>query len=345
MKLGIQGWFLAQPHTGIGKHCLGLLREIARRPNVQAVIPVPMPMNHIGIPKHWIKVIRPKWWLFHASLKKWYWERYQVPRFFSKQRLQWELYPYPCPLPEHSSSLRAMTVHDTILWTDKRYMKGFLKSNYHRASKHTLVNMDKLFCVSDATRKDLNIPSAILLPNAVEIPKELNNTDHKKDLVYLGGYALHKQVPSLIKAFSFVRKNQPETGLILLGEAHHRSIYYPQVPDCEGVTRMGTLTDRQIYSILSSAFALVHFSDSEGFNMPLLQAMSVGCPVIARDLPVNCEVSHGKALLLKNPDGPSLLKAIKYIRRHREDIIQSQFKAAGNYSWKKSVNILLENLR
>jgi len=345
MKLGLQGWFLAQPYTGIGQHCLGLLRELAHRNEVRMVIPVPMPMHHKGIPKHWLKVVKPKWWIPHPALRKWYWERVQVPEFFAEANPDWELYPYPCPLPRYSPNMRAMTVHDTILWRDNRYKRGKFKRKYYQEAERSLIDMDHIFSVSKSTKKSLGIEAASILSNAVDVSENLNETSYENALVYLGGYDLRKKVPELVKAFKAVRKKNKDMQLLLIGEAHHKSHYYPEVPEEEGVVRLGTLTDRQVYSVLSSAFALVHFSDSEGFNLPILQAMSVGTPVIARDIDVNREVSSGKAVLLEKPSGKSLVDAVEYVRKHRKRIIGDQKKAAQKYSWKKSVTALLKALK
>ncbi|MFT7183987.1 MAG: glycosyltransferase involved in cell wall biosynthesis [Oceanicoccus sp.] len=345
MKLGIQGWYLAQPYTGIGQHCLGLLRELATRHEVRMVVPVPMPMHHLGIPKHWLKVVKPKWWIPNAGLKKWYWERVQVPAFFAESNPDWELYPYPCPLPRISPNLRAMTVHDTILWKDERYRKGKIKQYYHRKTEHALVDVDQIFTVSESTKRDLGIPAATVLPNAVTVPELLTKTSYGNALVYLGGYDLRKRVPELAKAFKTVRAKHPDMQLLLIGEAHHKSKFYPEIPEIEGVVQMGLLTDKQVYSTFKSAYAFVHFSDSEGFNLPLLQAMSVGTPVIARDLDVNREVSAGTAKLLEKPNGKSLLDAVEYVRKHRKPMIANQKKAAQRYSWKKSTSTLLKALK
>jgi len=345
MKLGIQGWFLAQPHTGIGQHCLGLLRELSKRAEVRVIVPVPSPVNPKGVPKHWLKVVKPKWWIPHPSIKKWYWERVQVPEFFAENNPHWELYPYPCPLPRYSSNMRAMTVHDTILWGDDRYRSGRMKKRYHRHAQRSMVDMDHVFAVSEATKRSLDIPAATILPNAVEVAENLTPTEYEGDLVYLGGYDIRKQVPELVKAFKTVRKKHPKMRLVMIGKPHHASRYYPKVEKTEGVVWTGPLTDRQVYSVLSSAHALVHFSDSEGFNLPLLQAMAVGTPVIARDIDVNREVSGGSVVLLKKPNGKALLDAVDYVRKQRKRIIGNQSKAAKKYSWKKSVSALIKALK
>lgn len=345
MNLGFQGWFLTQPHTGIAQHCIGLLRELKKSKKAKLIITVPEKIKIPGIPK--TKVIKPKWWLLHPALKKWYWERAQVPAFFAKEKLDWEYYPYPCPLPKFSKNLRAITVHDIIPWSDERYKSSRIKSFYHKKSLRALVQVDQLFTVSQSTHDELGIPAAALLPNAIpEIPKKLPKLSYKNDLVYLGGYDIRKQVPELLKAFKKVRKEFPEMQLLLIGKAHHKSKIYPEVPLQDGVHKLGALTDKKVYAILKSAFAFVHYSDSEGFNIPLLQAMASGTPAIVRDIAVNREVSKNSALFLGSHkkdlfDSVNLLR----VKKKRDNIIKKQKEVAKKYTWKKSANILIKTLK
>lgn len=351
-KIGFQGWYLSQEYTGIGQHCIGLLRAMAKTKNrPEIIIPVPSRVSIKGVPAKWIKVIKPKWWLPVDGLKKWYWERVQVPDFFAKENPDWEHYPYPCPLPEYSPNLRSVTVHDLIPWEDDRYKAGPIKNYYHKLARHSLVYVDHVFTVSKSTHEELGIPAATILPNAIpDMPKGLKKMSYENTLVYLGGYAIHKRVPDLIKSFKRVRKTNPEMNLVMIGKPHHKSKYYPELPKAEGVSMLGAITDKRVYSILKSSFAFVHFSDSEGFNIPLLQAMSAGTPAIVADIPVNREVSAGASLYMKVGKGSRITALSDKIKKlksksKRKSIIDKQKVAARRYSWEKSAKIFLKELR
>lgn len=349
MNYGFQGWFLNQPYTGIGQHCLGILRELALHKDVKCLIPVPSDFVAKGIPKRWFRTLKPKAWLLHPALKKWYWETVQVPAFFAEQSLDWEIYLYPCPLPKASKHLRATTVHDLILWKDPRYQGNRMKAYYHRETLRSLVYVDQLFTVSQAVHDELGIPSAAVIGNgAAALPSALKKMNYGDALVYLGGHEIRKNVPQMVEMVAGL-KHAPR--LILIGEPPHRSRYYPEVPAYPNVYSLGFLSDEEVYSVLKSAKAFIHFSDSEGFNIPLLQAMSVGVPAIVRDIPVNREVSHGAALFLpKTHDKRSLQKALSDTLlmledpRFRKTVIAAQKKAAKSYTWKKSVHVFMATL-
>jgi len=348
MKIGFQGWFLTQPYTGIGQHCIGILRELAKTKGTEVIIATPQKTKIKGIPKRWIKVIKPKFWIPHPGLRRWYWERVQVPIYFAKLNPDWEYYPYPCPLPRNSSNLRAMTVHDLILWKDPRYQGNKLKSKYYQKARIALVDVDQVFTVSQTTHDQLDLPNAKVLYNgAPEIPKKLPKSPYPNALVYIGGYDQRKNVPQLIKAFEWVKKTHPEMALVLIGKPHHKSKHYPSFPDSPGVLKVGTLSDKQVYALLKESFAFVHFSDSEGFNIPLLQAMAAGTPAIVADIPVNHEVSADTVKFIRLSRKSDLLSNIQdlFDKRRRTAIIKKQKARAKEFSWKKTTKQFLKTLK
>lgn len=60
----------------------------------------------------------------------------------------------------------------------------------------------------------------------------------------------------------------------------------------------GVLSKEQVFGLLRNARAMLFPSRYEGFGFPLLEAMNVGCPVIAVDSPINREIGGGAAQLL-----------------------------------------------
>lgn len=344
-SIGVQGWFANQPHTGIGQHTLGLVRALAKQKNIQCGLIVPEPVKIKGIPSAWIKVVRPKK-IWPKSLQKAYWERVQAPQALANLALDWEYYPYPCPLPRQAPHLRAMTVHDTILWEDKRYHSP-LKKQYLELTKHALVDVDHLFSVSQSTKDSLGIPAASILPNAIEWPEGvLPKKPYQNALIYVGGYDLRKRVPELVESFSALRKKHPELELLLVGKPHHVSKYYPPVPQAPGVKFLGALSPKDLAASLKSAWVFIHFSDSEGFNLPLLEAMTAGIPAIVRDLPVNREISQNTALFIDPSSFRSLSATIKTLKdsKKRAEVIARQKKVARQYSWEKTAKIFIKAL-
>ena len=59
------------------------------------------------------------------------------------------------------------------------------------------------------------------------------------------------------------------------------------------VTELNTVADGQLSHLLAGACALLFPSFAEGFGMPLVEALELGVPVIASDIPVFREIGQG----------------------------------------------------
>lgn len=70
------------------------------------------------------------------------------------------------------------------------------------------------------------------------------------------------------------------------------------------------LGDAELACLLSGAAALLAPSFTEGFDLPVSEALALGAPVIASDIPVHREFA-GQALLVDPLDGPAWLAAIR----------------------------------
>ncbi len=75
------------------------------------------------------------------------------------------------------------------------------------------------------------------------------------------------------------------------------------------VHEVSDLQDPQLARLISGARALLAPSFTEGFDLPVIEAMSLGTPVIASDIPVHRELA-GAATLIDPLDGPAWLAAI-----------------------------------
>lgn len=76
------------------------------------------------------------------------------------------------------------------------------------------------------------------------------------------------------------------------------------------VTELPRCDDRELATWLAHAQALLFPSFIEGFGMPLVEALMLGVPVIASDLPVFCEIAGDIPHYLDPLDGPSWREAV-----------------------------------
>ena len=76
------------------------------------------------------------------------------------------------------------------------------------------------------------------------------------------------------------------------------------------VHEVSDLPDHHLARLISGARALLAPSFAEGFDLPVVEAMSLGTPVIASDIPVHRELATS-ATLIDPLDGPGWLGSIK----------------------------------
>lgn len=76
------------------------------------------------------------------------------------------------------------------------------------------------------------------------------------------------------------------------------------------VHEISDLTDEQVAALIRGARALLAPSLAEGFDLPVIEALTLGAPVIASDIPVHRELAHA-ARLIDPLDGLGWIEAIR----------------------------------
>ena len=109
-------------------------------------------------------------------------------------------------------------------------------------------------------------------------------------VAHLGDHGSRKNIPVLVEAWRFARKQRPGLGLVLIGQAAPGSFDEP------GLRQVRPADDAEAAAWLAGAEALVYPSLYEGFGLPVIEAMSLGVPVIASQDPALVEVAGGCAV-------------------------------------------------
>ena len=103
--------------------------------------------------------------------------------------------------------------------------------------------------------------------------------------------------------------------------------------------------DLELAEQYKTAFALIYPSLYEGFGLPILEAMSYGCPVISSNSSSLPEV-YGDAALSFDPNNEEQLFEIinKLLKQSelRDDLIIKGFKNLKKFSWEKCAKETLD---
>lgn len=128
--------------------------------------------------------------------------------------------------------------------------------------------------------------------------------------------------------FLFCGRVEPRKNLERLAQAHAESgaplpfvIVGPEVPGAEelerrlngfpGVIRLSWVPRADLIGLIRRARALLFASLAEGFGLPIVEAMTLGCPVLTSNQGAPAEIAGDAALLVAPQDRPALVRAIQ----------------------------------
>jgi glycosyltransferase involved in cell wall biosynthesis len=113
----------------------------------------------------------------------------------------------------------------------------------------------------------------------------------------------------------------------------------------DNIIWLGRLSDEELAALLTDSLCLAFPSLTEGFGLPALEAMALGCPVVATDQASVPEVCGDAVLFAAPDDREAWLKQILRLRRSealREALIAKGRSRAKVFSWRKSAEQYLE---
>ena len=116
------------------------------------------------------------------------------------------------------------------------------------------------------------------------------------------------------------------------------------VPRGAAVVFHNGVTDAEYDGLLRRATALVSLSRAEGYGLPLVEAMAVGTPVIASDIPIFREVGSDAAIYV-DPESPGqFADAVGQLQddAHWQDLSRRSMARASEFSWDESARQLVD---
>lgn len=125
-------------------------------------------------------------------------------------------------------------------------------------------------------------------------------------LLAMGAYEKRKNIGLLFRVWEQLKKDGPNPPLLALSGAENLNAtrYEAEVRErgiADLVRFLPYVPEADLKGLHTYAEAFLMPSRNEGFGLPLLEAMSVGTPVLASNIPAHVEVC-GSAGLLRDPD-------------------------------------------
>lgn len=249
-----------------------------------------------------------------------------------------------------------LTVHDLIYYrhgTPPRFLPAPVRALwrlYHLSwwpQRLLLDRADAVVTVSETTAgliaaHRLTRRPVTVVPNAAE-PLPATSVVPGRRLVYMGSFMPYKNVDTLVRAAAEL----PDHELHLMSRVDdaERARLTALAPGARLVFHGGA-SDAEYAATLRGATALVTASRDEGFGIPLVEAMSVGTPVVVSDIPVFREVAGDAGAYADPDDVAGFVAAVRALDDPAVHAARSAacVERAGRYSWAASAKTLLELL-
>ncbi len=260
---------------------------------------------------------------------------------------------YPC-----KQSLKVMNIYDLSFLKYPQYTDAVVKA-YHQQIQRNLQWIDLVLTISESSKKDIvdylevepnkvavtPLASRYLSYHVAEELEEAVNYDFSRPyLLFVSTLEPRKNIVTLINAFNYLKqKYKIEHNLILIGQKgwDYKPIFQEiaSSPYQECIYHLDYLPDELVALFYTNAEVFVYPSYYEGFGLPVLEAMTLGAPVVTSNTSSLPEVAGEAAILIDPNNVISLAEAILNIisdRTLRSNLISMGKKQAKLYSWERT---------
>jgi len=370
MRVGLDGYPLAEPRTGVGHYTLELARAlalIAPSDRFELVSPAPFSSSALEeinqanlsnlravhlktsrIRGHWwavglpLYVTKARFDLFHGTnFEVPFWNRHSVVTIHDLSALLHR--------EKHRDSLaRRARLRLPIVAKLARKIITPTESVKREVCEHLRVKANKVIAIPSAARQSFRpVPSE----QTVETRKRLAIEDDF--LLFVGTLEPRKNLLTLLKAFDqIVRQTSLRPQLVIAGgegwlmDETFSFIKHSGIGDRLRLT--GYLGDAELRALYSSCRIFVYPSLYEGFGLPPLEAMACGAPVIAGRVAALQEVLGSAARLFDPLNVEALAGSIVELMENDEErrrLASNGPKHAAKFSWAETARRTLNVYR
>ena len=337
MKILIAAASFSSHISGVQRHAFNMVRCLLRQPEISTVHLVVAPwqrelveaagLNAAPRLATHIAEMEP------SSLSRNLWYYRQLPALAAS--LQTDVVHLSFPMPVNAGSFSCPTVvtlHDLYPYEIPLNF-GLSKFIFNRVIlQQCLRNVDVIACVSEVTRVRLGqyAPTstwqkAVRIYNCVEaepfcaIESPIPGWHNEPFLLCVAQHRRNKNIPLLIRTFDRLLLSgqvDPRMKLVIVGIAGpETSSIRRLVSSCalkRSVHFLEGLSEAQLQWCYARCEALAAPSITEGFGLPVAEALLAGCRVVCSDIPAHREVGDGhcRFVALQRNAEDALLEAI-----------------------------------
>ncbi len=218
-----------------------------------------------------------------------------------------------------------------------------------------------IFTVSESTREELvslGYPKEKIdiLNNAIE-HKLFKNTKIEKSetplITYIGRIKKYKNIDKVIEAVPYLIKKHPDFKLVIGGKGDYLPELKNQVAKLsleKYVEFKGFLSEEEKAKLLGKAWLFVTMAEKEGWGITVIEANAMKTPAIGSNGPgLRDSIQNGETgFLVPLNNSEKLAEKIDNLlidKTELKRISENAFKWANNFTWEKSANHFLEQVK
>jgi glycosyltransferase involved in cell wall biosynthesis len=260
---------------------------------------------------------------------------------------------YRDDLNKFRKSAIVITVHDMI---HELYKDQFSKHDPTIKYKRLSINAaDAIICVSENTKNDLiriyNVPeektwvvyhgSSLNMFKSFDMDKFMEkNSLTKPYLLYVGNRYGYKNFSFLLNVYE--THFSDDFDLLCFGGGNFNENELSLLNKFNLLNKVIHLngSDDFLAGLYKKAFCFIYPSLYEGFGIPILEAMSLGCPVIASKTSSIPEVVGNGGILFDPFSEEDLIRSIESLmsKKIRSQLILKGFRQEKKFSWDKTAS-------
>ncbi|WP_431323540.1 glycosyltransferase [Rhizobium sp. YTU87027] len=347
----INGRFLTQTTTGVQRYARNIVRAMdSFEQEHQPVVFAPTAAKDPGYAR--LRVNTSGALTGHA------WEQVELPARVAGHRLL-----NLCNTAPAIKSDQIVCIHDANIFAAPDSYSLMFRAFYHNLQPLLARRAARIATVSQAAARQIarhlpvSLASIAILPNghehalvwnperATSAPGLLALRKPRPYVLALGSRARHKNVSLLMN----IAPDLDKLGVDIIIAGGGDGIFAAELlEDRSNVYLYGRVSDDDLAYLLDRALCLAFPSLTEGFGLPILEAMARGCPVVSSNCASMPEVCGGAALLASPFDLPHWIDHVRALLQSkdlRDDLVGRGAQNARRFSWTRSAEGYLDLLQ
>lgn len=286
--------------------------------------------------------------VFHA------WDYLQPPRRKTKivttihdvTTIKFPMYHHPSTVQAQEHRLKWVRKEADLILTDSQTTKQDIIKLLGIEEERTRV----IYLAAGRRFREFRVQSSLPAAATSEVlqaeefrKREINSIKKKYGIdgryfLSVGTQEPRKNIKRVVEAFRAFRQQSGDDQLVIVG----RIGWGEQIAGEEGIKILGKISPGELPALYAGANALIYPSLYEGFGLPVLEAMTVGCPVVTSDRGSLEEIAGQAAALVDPEDGESILRGMETVMENRAVFINKGLKRSEKFSWEKTARETLD---